>query len=209
MLQSAYFPSFLLFYFAFILRDGIFFSALAGANLLGSMILPASASQVAGAQLQLLYFVIQIWTRCFLHCRHWTESSYSFLVTHVHTLNMQAQNSLLLLSVPVTLPTDWSFSEIIPGKPLTVIEDFWMSFPAGKTLLWHVLRKNVPNLDTLSSCRTCLYLDKLGFQGSRSYGDLQNRRGFHKAQQQCLSDTGLLCPRLWKAPGIFCPNFLM
>lgn len=60
MLQSVYFPSFLLFYFAFILRDGIFFSALAGANLLGSMILPASASQVAGTQLHLLYFVTQI-----------------------------------------------------------------------------------------------------------------------------------------------------
>lgn len=109
MLQSAYFPSFLLFYFAFILRDGIFFSALAGANLLGSMILPTSASQVAGTQLHLLHFVIQIWTRCHSHCRHWTESSYSFLVTHVHTLNMQAQNSLLLLSVPVTLPTGLEF----------------------------------------------------------------------------------------------------
>lgn len=90
MLQSAYFPSFLLFYFAFILRDGIFFSALAGANLLGSMILPASASQIAGTQLHLLYFVIQICTRCHSHCRHWTESSYSFLVTHVHTLNNSA-----------------------------------------------------------------------------------------------------------------------
>lgn len=59
MLQSVYFLSFLLFYFAVILRDGIFFSALAGANVLGSMICPASASQVAGSQLRMLYFVIQ------------------------------------------------------------------------------------------------------------------------------------------------------